>query len=171
LINSQRVVIDTQTVLDWQFFIDPVCRTWTLPGPSAGWQWLATAAMRDELAHVLGRGFGPRWVTPTDQVLAFFDRHASLQLAAPPPAAWGRAMRCTDPDDQKFIDLAAASGAQWLISRDRAVLKLRKRAFALAQLRIASPAEWRPTALACEAAIERPDVSAPDPLQRFGSSK
>jgi len=77
-------------------------------------------------------------------------------------------MRCTDPDDQKFIDLAATSGAQWLISRDRAVLKLRKRAFALAQLRIVSPAEWRPTASPHEAAIGRSEITAPDPLQSVG---
>ena len=36
--------------------------------------------------------------------------------------------RCTDPDDQKFIDLALHSGAQWLLSRDRAVLKLAREA-------------------------------------------
>jgi predicted nucleic acid-binding protein len=35
--------------------------------------------------------------------------------------------RCSDPDDQKFIELAAASGAQGLVSKDRAVLKLRRR--------------------------------------------
>ena len=153
MIEPQRVVIDTQTILDWQFFVNPVCRAWTLPGPAAGWQWLASAAMRDELAHVLSRGFGPRWTTPAEHVLAFFDSHASLHPAAQPSGSWTRAMRCTDPDDQKFIDLAATSRAHWLISRDRAVLKLRKRAFALAQLRIVSPAEWCPAVPAGEAPI------------------
>ena len=33
-------------------------------------------------------------------------------------------MRCTDPDDQKFIDFALRSGASALLTRDRAVLKL-----------------------------------------------
>lgn len=40
---------------------------------------------------------------------------------------WSRMPRCSDPDDQKFIELAAASGAQVLVSKDRAVLKLRRR--------------------------------------------
>jgi len=137
------VVIDTQTVLDWQFFGNPVCQPWAPPAPSSGWRWLATAAMRDELAHVLARGFGPRWTTPADQVLAFFDRHVSLQAEPALPADWARAVRCTDPDDQKFIDLALTTGAHWLISRDRAVLKLRKRAFALAGVRIVGPAQWQ----------------------------
>ena len=50
-------------------------------------------------------------------------------------------MRCTDPDDQTFIDLALSRGAQWLLSRDRAVLKLAKRARVLG-LHILTPAAW-----------------------------
>jgi predicted nucleic acid-binding protein len=47
--------------------------------------------------------------------------------------------RCSDPDDQKFIELASASGAQILVSKDRAVLKLRRRC--ASQFRIVTPAE------------------------------
>ncbi|MBX3622048.1 MAG: PIN domain-containing protein [Rhizobacter sp.] len=49
-------------------------------------------------------------------------------------------LRCTDPDDQKFIDLAVAN-ARWLVSRDRAVLKLARRA-ALFGLQVVSPDRW-----------------------------
>ena len=136
-------MIDTQTVLDWQFFGNPACQGWALPGAESGWRWIATAAMRDELAHVLARGFGPRWAAPIEPVLAFFDRHARLQVEATAPATLARALRCTDPDDQKFIDLAAGTGAHWLISRDRAVLKLRRRALALTGLRIVTPSDWQ----------------------------
>lgn len=146
MVDLVRVVIDTQAVLDWQFFGNPVCRDWTPPGIQSGWRWIATTSMRDELAHVLARGFDPRWSTPAEQVLAFFDRHASLQTDPTAPTALTRGLRCTDPDDQKFVDLAA-TGAAWLVSRDRAVLKLRRRAFALTGLRIVSPMDWRPGAL------------------------
>jgi predicted nucleic acid-binding protein len=47
--------------------------------------------------------------------------------------------RCSDPDDQKFIELAGASGAQALVSKDRAVLKLRRRC--APHFRIMTPAE------------------------------
>jgi predicted nucleic acid-binding protein len=47
--------------------------------------------------------------------------------------------RCSDPDDQKFIELAAAAEAQGLVSKDRAVLKLRRRCAPFFQ--VMTPAE------------------------------
>lgn len=138
------VVLDTQALLDWQFFHDPACAGWTTPSPAAGWRWLATAAMRDELAHVLARGIKGSWLSNAEQVLAFFDGHATLCAGLAPSEVLARALRCTDADDQKFIDLAVATGARWLVSRDRAVQKLRRRAQALCGLRIVHPADWRP---------------------------
>jgi len=37
-------------------------------------------------------------------------------------------LRCKDPDDQVFIDLALHLNAQWLFTKDAALLKLAKRA-------------------------------------------
>jgi predicted nucleic acid-binding protein len=48
---------------------------------------------------------------------------------------------CRDPDDQKFIDLALAAKAQWLVSRDKALLALAKRAKARGLL-IVKPEAW-----------------------------
>ena len=136
-----QVVIDTQTVLDWQFFANPICQAWPLPGTtSGGWAWMATAAMRAELQAVLGRPWPSRWQASPMAVLDFFDAHARL---CPAPGPFGPALnlRCTDPDDQKFIDLALHTGARWLLSRDRAVLKLAGRA-RRAGLLILPPARW-----------------------------
>ena len=36
--------------------------------------------------------------------------------------------RCTDPDDQKFLDLALHAHAKWLVSRDKALLRLARKA-------------------------------------------
>jgi predicted nucleic acid-binding protein len=47
-------------------------------------------------------------------------------------------LACVDPDDQKFLDAAFASGADWLLTRDKALLALARRAGA-AGLRIGIP--------------------------------
>lgn len=56
----------------------------------------------------------------------YADYCAAVQLVAPavaPPLP-----KCQDKDDQKFLELAAIASADWLISRDKLVLKLgRKR--------------------------------------------
>ncbi len=129
------VVIDTQTLLDWQLFRNPVCAAWAPPGQT--WRWLATAAMRDELGFVLSKAWPTHWAPPAD-VLAFFDTHASL-LPAPPTSR----LRCTDPDDQVFIDLALAQAPALLLTRDRALLRLAKRA-APAGVTVLQPARWSP---------------------------
>jgi predicted nucleic acid-binding protein len=53
--------------------------------------------------------------------LAQFDAHAVLK-----PVAAKAPYTCKDADDQKFVDLAAATQAQ-LLSKDKAVLTLRNR--------------------------------------------
>ena len=52
---------------------------------------------------------------------------------------WSRMPHCSDPDDQKFLELAAATRAQLLVSKDRALLKLRRRCAPFFQ--IVTPAE------------------------------
>jgi len=48
--------------------------------------------------------------------------------------------RCKDSDDQKFLELAARAGAQYLISKDQALLELAPR---VAQFRILAPRDFR----------------------------
>ena len=97
------------------------------------------AAMRDELAHVLARPWPARWATPASEVLALFDRYTT---PCPAPALGaGDLLHCSDPDDQKFIDLALALAPACLVSRDRALLKLTRRA-APRGVRVLSPERW-----------------------------
>lgn len=140
---SMRVVIDTQTLLDWQFFGNAICRDWSLPGAEGGWSWLATAEMRDELAHVLARGLGDRWTTPVQSVLDFFDRHAVIRPSVEPKPSDVRGLRCSDPDDQKFIDLAIVAQASTLVTRDKALLRLRKAAWLRHGVAVVQPVAWR----------------------------
>ena len=123
------IVLDTNIVLDLLVFDDPAAQPLRAALQDGTLQWIATAAMREELARVLAyRQIVPRlaWYRlGADEVLAGFDRQVRL-LA---PAARATAI-CKDPDDQKFIDLAVAHGAR-LLSKDQAVLCMHKRLAAL----------------------------------------
>lgn len=123
--TARPVVIDTNIALDVLVFDDPDGACLRAALEAGALHWLTTAGMRAELARVLDYPhIAPRLSfharTP-DQVLADFDALACCV----PPAPRARAI-CRDPDDQPFIDLAAAHGAL-LLSKDRAVLALKKR--------------------------------------------
>lgn len=123
------IVLDTNIVLDLFVFSDPATQPLSGKLHAGALRWIATAPMRNELERVLaypqiqrrlqlhGRG--------AEVVLGRFD--AQVQLMA---VAAKASVTCKDPDDQKFIDLAVAHQAH-LLSKDHAVLCMRKRLLAL----------------------------------------
>ena len=118
-------VLDTNIVLDLWVFDDPASAPLRERLQDGEIQWLATAAMREELARVLAYPHIARRLTAramtADTVLAHFDRHARLQADAPKAP-----YVCKDADDQKFIDLAVQHGAA-LHSKDAQVLCMKNR--------------------------------------------
>jgi hypothetical protein len=141
--TARIAVLDTQSVLDWWHFQDPRCADWEPLRLLGRWHWHATSRLRDELVHVLGRGqLGAGAGLGPDAVLAAYEQRVTWGPApAEPPLP---ALRCRDTDDQKFIDFALTIGARWLVSRDKAVLHLARRASALHGLQIVHPQDWRP---------------------------
>ena len=123
------LVLDTNIVLDLLIFQDPATATLKAALAQGRLHWMATAAMRDELARVLGYPYIVKSLQhhaiPAAQVLEGFDAQVRLVAAAPRASAV-----CKDPDDQKFIDLAVAHQAL-LLSKDKAVLCMKKRLLAL----------------------------------------
>jgi putative PIN family toxin of toxin-antitoxin system len=140
--TAQRpaVVIDTQVVMDWLVFRDARVQALTAAVTSGALRWLVAPAMRDEIRHVLGRGVAAGYAPDLAFIEAQFDTHAEPVAAIEPQPLAGRLV-CRDPDDQKFIDLALAAQARWLISRDKAVLALAKRARTRGLL-ILKPDNW-----------------------------
>jgi predicted nucleic acid-binding protein len=139
------VVLDTNAVLDATLFADPAMAPWAAAITSGRLRWLATAAMRLELQRVLdGRLLAPRLAVQDEQrhaALDWFDRWAQLQAEA--PASLAPRLRCSDPDDQVFIELALQCGARYLVSQDRAVLKLARKARAFG-LQVLRPRDGQP---------------------------
>ncbi len=122
------VVLDTNIVLDAFVFDDPAARPLKTALATRQLEWIATKAMRDELARVLCYPkIMPRmafYQVTASHVLAQFDGQATLVDTAPKAN-----VTCRDPDDQKFIDLAVSHQAL-LLSKDQAVLCMRKRLLA-----------------------------------------
>ena len=122
--DPPRVVLDTNTVLAWFWFRDMNVSALGAAVESRRVSWLATLAMRHELEAVLRRGLPGSRVATLDSVIQAFDQHAGLAS----DSALVHRLMCTDRSDQMFIDLAVGHRVRWLFSRDRAVLKLRRRA-------------------------------------------
>lgn len=118
-------VLDTNVVLDLLVFDDPLVQPIRHLLEQGQLCWIADEAQRIELGRVLTYSkVAPRvafYEKTVEGVLAAFD--AAVQYV---PAAPKVRFTCTDPDDQHFLDLAAQHRAL-LISKDKAVLKQRKR--------------------------------------------
>ena len=138
--TARLAVLDTNVVLDWLLFGHPDGAVLNESLVAGELRWIATAAMRDELAHVLARGALDRWQPDLPRLWAEWDRHCA-QVPTAPAAGPASGLRCTDPDDQKFIDLAASQRGSLLLSRDRAVLK-RASKLALLGVTVATPTAW-----------------------------
>lgn len=137
--SALPLVLDTNVVLDWLVFRDPSSRPVEAAIRSGQVRWCVTAAMRLETERVLTyKHFAPHVV---DRVTVFSAWETFSETIDPSPSPAPHSLRCTDPDDQKFIDLVLHLGAGTLLSRDRAVLKLARRARALG-LTIATPETW-----------------------------
>ena len=141
----QRIVLDTNVCLDLFVFRDPRWQP-LLEAMQAGavravtradcrMEWTLVLAYTklglDKAAREAAQAEFDRWIPLID---ADVDTGVVTSSVALPV--------CKDPDDQKFLELAAASGAALLLSKDKALLKLARRTRKLGLFEIMSPAQW-----------------------------
>ncbi len=133
------VVLDTNAALDWLLFRDAGMGALAAAIEVGTVRWIATHRMREELLRTLSYPALAKWKPDRERTLTLFDRLSELR-AEPNPTSLG-ALICTDPDDQVFMDLAAAHQARWLVTHDRALHRL-ARAAARLGIRIVRPNDW-----------------------------
>lgn len=144
------VILDTNAVLDWLVFAEPATQPLGDAMRRGALRWIATPDMRAELHDVLGRLLThpplQRWQAAYAPAHAEVERWIRL-VDTPAPLSAALRLHCTDPDDQGFIDLALARRTPWLVTRDRALLRLARgaRPHGVAVL---TPAQWSATAAA-----------------------
>lgn len=142
--DTTSAVIDTNVLLDWLVFgdsrLDPLRQALN----EGRLRWVTCTRMLGEFEHVLGRDPLCNRTFDREQVDRQIRTHARLveHVHEPSPPGWPRRTpRCSDPDDQIFIDLAIAQGARLLLTRDRALLKLARKALAHG-VWVTTPERW-----------------------------
>jgi len=81
------------------------------------------------------------WLVFRDPATDELARRIETGLLAPGCRPARGPLACTDPDDQVFIDFALQHRCTWLVSRDRALLRLARRAAAWG-VEVLTPQAW-----------------------------
>jgi putative PIN family toxin of toxin-antitoxin system len=136
---AQRIVLDTNVCLDLFVFHDPRWTSLLAALESGELEAVTRAECRDEYLIVLNYPHLPLDDERRARAAARFD--ALIKVVAPNQKAI-RLPVCSDKDDQKFLEIARDAGAQVLISKDKALLKLARRTAREGLFRIMSPEAW-----------------------------
>jgi putative PIN family toxin of toxin-antitoxin system len=134
-----RVVLDTNVCLDAFVFDDPRAAPLVAALLAGDVEAVTRADCRDEWLGVLAYPALKLDEVRRVEAAARFDRLTTL-LAHVVPSA--KLPRCRDPDDQKFLELAASSEASVLFSRDAEVLRLANRTVRDGLFAILRPEDW-----------------------------
>ena len=130
-----RVVLDTNVWLDWLVFDDPSIAPIKAAVAANRAEVFIDAACEAELERALGYDLGKRTVDAAACIAEC--RRVARRIESPlPEAERARLPACRDPDDQKFLEAALAARAEFLLTKDRALLDLARRP---APFRILSP--------------------------------
>ena len=134
-----RLVLDTQVWLDWLAFDDPAVAPLKVAVAEERAEVYMDAACEAELERVLGYPIAKQVPEPALQAARLAEARRIAKRPARGLDETRRASlpRCRDRDDQKFLELAAAAQAHALVTKDRALLELARRA----PFRIVVPAE------------------------------
>jgi putative PIN family toxin of toxin-antitoxin system len=139
---TRRLVLDTNIWVDWLVFDDPSVAPLAAAQASGAITLCIDDACEAELARALGYRFGKVALDAQAQAacLERCRRLASRDWTPLRPAL--RLPDCRDPDDQKFLALALACGAQALVTRDRALLEIGRRWKKSLPFEIVTPRAW-----------------------------
>ena len=137
-----RLVIDTNVWLDWLVFEAKELADLRAARQAGVARIVIDAPCLAELERVLAYpniGLDAASIAATlDDVRLITESFSGECLHAQPLP------RCQDPDDQKFLRLAAAARADCLVTRDVALLRLGRRTARAFGFAIRGPGDWRP---------------------------
>jgi uncharacterized protein len=131
--TKRQLVLDTNVVLDWLLFrlptLDPL-----RDALASGHLVVPTHPLLfEELTRVLPRPEISRYTTNVGVVIDAYQAQTAMTDLAPPLLLDHGSLpngfpRCRDPDDDKFLAFTYHARVDALVTKDRELLKLRKRA-------------------------------------------
>jgi len=127
--------------LDWLVFDDPSIAPIKAAVEANRAEVFIDAACEAELERALGYDLGKRAVDVA--ACLALCRRVARRIDSPVPEAERAGLpACRDPDDQKFLEAALAARADFLITRDRALLHLARRRSRALPFSIVTPASF-----------------------------
>jgi putative PIN family toxin of toxin-antitoxin system len=123
--TPRRVVFDTNVLVSLYVFADSRFAALRGKVEQGEWQALSNDACLGEFARVLNYPIFALTAERQAQALAAYEQTLiRITTAAAMPIMLPR---CSDRDDQKFLELARDGAADWLVTADKALLKLARR--------------------------------------------
>jgi putative PIN family toxin of toxin-antitoxin system len=132
------LVLDTNVWLDWLVFGDPGLQPLRDAHAAGKVEIFIDEGCEAELARVLAYDLGKHSIDASSQAACLSQLRSLSKIMGPRNIA--ALPRCSDPDDQKFLEAAAAARADALVTKDNALLELARRV----PFRILTPKELDP---------------------------
>lgn len=133
-----RVVLDTNVLVSLYVFADSRFAPLRTKLESGAWQAITNEACFNEFRRVLAY---PLFVLSDQEQRTALGAYAGFvsHFTESPPDIVAVLPRCADRDDQKFLELARDSSADWLVTADKALLRLARRDKLRGLFRILTP--------------------------------
>jgi putative PIN family toxin of toxin-antitoxin system len=138
-----RLVLDTNVWLDWLVFDDPSILPLKAAVDAGGAEIFMASACKEELTRVLAfplrratldAGVQAECLEECRRIVRWLNASTRIDAARLPV--------CRDPDDQKFLELANDCSADFLVTRDRALLVLERRKIQPLSFHIVTPEKF-----------------------------
>ncbi len=132
-----RVVFDTNVLLSLWVFADSRFASLRAAVDGGAWIALTDEHCLDEFKRVLGYD---QFKLSVERQLQIHAAYCSVAQANHERKTFLKPLpRCSDRDDQKFLELARNAGADWLVTADKALLKMARRDKLAGLFRIVTP--------------------------------
>lgn len=135
--TAQRVVLDTNVLLSLFVFADSRYHPLRTQIENGNWLALTDERCLREFRHVLAYPMFSLDTAGQEAALSAYTALAHEVTTRPNPVS--PLPLCTDPDDQKFLELARDGAAKLLVTSDKALLRLARRNQLRGLFRILTP--------------------------------